>query len=53
MADEKTRNPKKDEEIEQGPAKPGRRRPSDWGVGREHSTPPPNPDNSPTSKTPL
>ena len=51
MAKEKTPEPKKRDEIEEGPAKPGRRRPSDWGVGREHSTPAPDPDHSPTSKT--
>jgi hypothetical protein len=50
MEEEKP-DPKKGERI-QRPAKPGRRRPSDWGVGREHSTPSPTPDNSPTSKTP-
>lgn len=53
MAEEKARSTKKGDKLEEGPAKPGRRRPSDWGVGREHSTPARDPDHSPTSKTPI
>ncbi len=37
--------------LQQRPEEPGRKRPSERGVGSENSTPPPEPDNSPTSKT--
>jgi hypothetical protein len=52
MTKEKPADANKADELKERPSKPGRRRHSDWGVGREHSTPAPIPDNSPTSKTP-
>lgn len=45
------RKHKDTESLQQRPEEPGRKRPSERGVGAEHSTPPPEPDNSPTSKT--
>jgi hypothetical protein len=53
MADRKRRNPNDPDLLEESPGKPNRRRPSERGVGREHSTPPPVGDKSPTSKTPY
>ena len=35
----------------ENPGYPARKRPSDWGVGKEALTPPPEPDSSPRSKT--
>ena len=53
MTKEKSPEPKRDDKLEDRPAKPGNRRASEWGVGREHTTPSPDPDHSPTSKTPV
>ena len=45
------RKHKDTESLQQRPEEPGRKRPSERGVGAEHSTPPPEPDDSPTNKT--
>jgi hypothetical protein len=40
-----------DDSFGENPAYPSRKRPSDWGVGREHRRPTPEAQRSPTSKT--
>ena len=42
-----------DTTLGERPTSPGRKRPSERGVGLENSRQPPDPDHSPTSKTPL
>ena len=52
MADTKRPNPDDPDLLEESPAEPKRKRPSERGVGREYSSPPPIGEKSPTSKTP-
>jgi hypothetical protein len=42
---------KDDDSLGENPTNPGRKRPSDWGAGKAASTPPPEAERSPTSKT--
>jgi len=42
---------KDDDSLGENPSKPGRKVPSDWGVGRENSRSPGDAENSPASKT--
>jgi hypothetical protein len=53
MADPKRPTDEKDPSLGKRPTQPGQKRPSNWGVGSEHSKPPPDAERSPTSKTPV
>jgi hypothetical protein len=43
-------NEELDDSFGENPGYPARKRPSDWGVGKANSTPPPEAERSPTSK---
>ncbi len=53
MTEAKKPKTKRDKSLTEHPIESGHRRPSEGGVGLDNSTPPVDPDHSPTSKTPA
>jgi hypothetical protein len=51
MTDDKLPSRKNDDSVGETPSKPGKKVPSEWGVGRENSRSPADAEQSPTSKT--
>ncbi len=51
MTDKNPPKDKSDDSLGESPSKPGRKVPSEWGVGRENTRSPGDAGKSPTSKT--